>query len=98
MRRRTGPACWPGGAECRLAGRGIAADWNLRRGLHQEPAAGAQAIRVTVGNVIYDLARLGAGLGGTGRAPQVGLRMWALTRSRVATYAGQRGTLVGPWT
>lgn len=59
---------------------------------------GTQSIRVTVGNVVYDLARLGAGPGGTGRAPQAGLRMWAFTRSRVATYAGQRGTLVGPWT
>ncbi len=72
-----------------MAGRGIAADWNLRRGLHQEPAAGAQAIRVTVGNVIYDLARLGAGLGSTGRAPQVGLRI-------VGTHPQPRGHLRRP--
>jgi hypothetical protein len=57
-----------------------------------------QTIRVRVGAVIYDLARLGGGTASTVSAPPAGLLMWAFTDSRLATYSGQRGTLLGPWT
>ena len=56
-----------------------------------------RTVRATVGSVVYDKAWL-AGIAGDSQVPQADTRSWEFTSSRVTTYTGAHGTILGPWT
>jgi YVTN family beta-propeller protein len=56
-----------------------------------------QAVRVAVGAVVYDSARLAVAVAGAVGFPPTDVRLWQFTGSHLTTYAGDRGTITGPW-
>lgn len=58
----------------------------------------SQTVRVDVVPVVYTAAEV-AGVvdNATVVAPQADTRLWAFSGTRVTTYSGVRGTLLGPW-
>ena len=57
-----------------------------------------QTVRVAVGVVVYDSARLAVATAGTVAPPSADTRLWQFTGSHLTTYTGTRGTITGPWT
>ena len=58
-----------------------------------------QTVRLNVGNVVYDLARIGGGpAAGSEVPPAADQRLWQFADSHVTTYSGVHGTILGPWT
>jgi hypothetical protein len=57
-----------------------------------------RTVRVNVGTVIYDLARLGASPASSTAPPAADIQLWQFTGSHVTTYSGDHGTILGPWT
>lgn len=60
----------------------------------------SQTVRVNVGTVVYDLARLGAGVGPASSTapPAADIQLWQFAGSHITTYSGDHGTILGPWT
>ena len=58
----------------------------------------SQTVRVNVGTVVYDLARLGASPASSTAPPAADIQLWQFAGSHVTTYSGDRGTILGPWT
>ena len=58
----------------------------------------SQTVRVNVGAVVYDLARLGASPASSTAPPTADIRLWQFTGSHVTTNSGDHGTILGPWT
>ncbi len=58
----------------------------------------SQTVRVNVGTVVYDLARLGASPASSTAPPAADIQLWQFTGSHVTTYSGDHGTILGPWT
>ncbi len=57
-----------------------------------------ETVRLTVGGVAYTKAWLQGIAVGTVNPPQADTRLWQFTNSRVTTYTGVHGTILGPWT
>jgi hypothetical protein len=58
-----------------------------------------QTVRVTVGDAIYSQASLTASVDpAVTPPPAADTRLWAFTGTRLTTYTGAHGTLLGPWT
>ena len=58
----------------------------------------SQTVRVNVGTVVYDLARLGASPASSTAPPAADIQLWQFAGSHVTTYSGDHGTILGPWT
>jgi hypothetical protein len=56
-----------------------------------------QTVQMSVPKVVYDTAFLGGVAVGTVDPPQADTRLWKFADSRLTTYTGQHGTVVGPW-
>ena len=58
-----------------------------------------QTVRLAAGGIspVFDSARLSAVVGGTVPPPAAGTRLWQFTGSRLTTYDGVHGTIIGPW-
>jgi hypothetical protein len=57
-----------------------------------------RTVRVNVGTVVYDLARLGASPASSTAPPAADIQLWQFAGSHVTTYSGDHGTILGPWT
>ena len=57
-----------------------------------------RTVRVNVGTVVYDLARLGASPASSTAPPAADIQLWQFTGSHVTTYSGDHRTILGPWT
>jgi len=57
-----------------------------------------RTVRVNVGTVVYDLARLGASPASSTAPPAADIQLWQFAGSHVTTYSGDHGTVLGPWT
>jgi hypothetical protein len=57
-----------------------------------------QTVRMNVPKMTYLTARLFVTVDNTVTPPAADTRLWRFTDSRLTTYSGVRGTLVGPWT
>jgi Peptidase A4 family len=58
-----------------------------------------QTVRVTVGDVIYSQASLAASVDpAVTPPPATDTRLWQFTGTRLTTYTGVHGTMLGPWT
>ena len=58
----------------------------------------SQTVRVNVGTVVYDLARLGASPASSIAPPAADIQLWQCAGSQITTYSGDHGTILGPWT
>ena len=57
-----------------------------------------RTVRLNVGTVVYDLARLGGGPASNASPPAADIQLWQFAGSHVTTYSGDHGTILGPWT
>jgi hypothetical protein len=58
-----------------------------------------QTVKVTVGNVIYSQASLTASIDpAVTPPPATDTRLWRFSSTRLTTYTGVHGTMLGPWT
>jgi hypothetical protein len=57
-----------------------------------------QTIRMNVPKMTYLTARVFARVAPTTPAPRADVRLWKYADSRLTTYTGSHGTLLGPWT
>ena len=58
-----------------------------------------QTVRLAAGGIspVFDHAELGVLAAGTVPPPAAGTRLWDFTGSRLTTYTGVHGTVLGPW-